>query len=252
MKLSFILIGIFSSYFIVFAQDPSANTFITNAENYFLPSVTDTNSISFKFLPNNFGVDELDKVELFYIGDHFIPHSIHLSNLNNEIYNEFICRATIGYSLGDIIDLGISGVYRNQSIKRFRSINDFGLDLSARIYVGNNIWAGIRGRNLIGFNNIDTLQQRFQSIEMGLSWQASDKLTLAASNTLNLPGRNFFSFNGSYLVNKNIALWFRTWGSEARFSLGVAVNLNGFNLNPNVEYHSKLGFSQSYLIEYLY
>lgn len=87
---------------------------------------------------------------------------------------------------------------------------------------------------------------------MGLSWQASEKIILAASNTLNLPGRNYFSINGSYLLNKNIALWFRTWGSEARFSFGFNVNLSDFNLNSNIDYHSKLGFSQSYLIEYLY
>ncbi|MDC1068814.1 hypothetical protein OAQ99_06625 [Candidatus Kapabacteria bacterium] len=236
----------------LFAFDPSGKTNLTRSSISLNPALIDTNGFGFSYIPNSFKLKELSSVKLYAYYNYLLPQSIIVSNLNNELYNEFVLNYNIGMNFSETYQISTGFTYTNKFIINHISENNYKINLSGRVKVFKNLYAGFYFDNIIGNSSPDTLSDATQYLDMSLAWVLDSSLALSFGATNINPGNSWFSATVFYKFNDSYKLNFKVYGTDLRFQIGFGIRINEFLFSPEFDYHSKLGYSERYLIEYLY
>lgn len=236
----------------IYSNDPTGRSVINRSSNYFLPSLIDSSGFAFSYRPANFGIDELSQISLTWYDRSIIPLSTKFSSYNNEIYNHYVVNINLAYNFDDSYHLAAGGNYQQFIIQGFESESNFTFDLAGMVNATESLSAGFYYQNLFGNSFSDNLNDPTQVLDISMSWLVSDKLVLNLGSTVWIPGRSWFFAATRYKINDYLQAYFRVYGTDTRVSFGLSMSISDFLFNPMLDYHSRLGFSQSYLIEYYY
>jgi hypothetical protein len=236
----------------LFATDPTGESNINKSSNYFLPSVIDSSGFAFSYKPGNFGIDELSEISIIWYDHSIIPLAAKVSSFNNDIYNNYVLNLNLAYNFGDSYHIGLGGKYQQFIIQGFDSQNNFTIDLSGRVNATKELSAGFYYQNLFGNSLSTLLNEPTQVFHISIAWSLSEDLALSFGSTNWIPGRSWFFVATRYKINEYLQSYLRVYGTDMRLNFGISMSISDFLFNPEIDYHSKLGFSQSYLIEYYY
>lgn len=249
-KLKYLLLILFSVKLLAF--DPTGQTLINTSEKSFLPSLQNRSGFGFFYAPGYFGIDELSQLRLTWYDDIFIPSSISISAYSNEIYNNFVFNSNVGYNFENTYQLGGGISYEQFVIKGFDTDTKFSFDLGGIVNVGNSLTAGFHYHNILGNTFSDSLTDPTQVLNLSMAWQPESKFALSIGTTVWIPGRSWFFATARYSIFQDMQAFIKVYGIDSRVNFGVSFSITDFLFNPEMEYHSRLGFSQSYLIEFYY
>ncbi|MCX7611526.1 MAG: hypothetical protein N2043_08080 [Ignavibacterium sp.] len=200
--------------------------------------------IGIYYSPAPFGIKELANGYISYIEPSLYgAFSIGAMTYGFELYRE--TKLLVGYSneFQKKFFYGISINFHNVNIKNYGSDLSYYINIGALAYLLNNLRFGflINNVNRATFSNEKDQIPTYMNI--GLSYDILNELTLNISIDKDLKYAHSFQFGIDYDIIEHLSIRSGFSNNPSNYSAGIGINYSMFNLDYAIFSHSDLGLS---------
>lgn len=226
---------------------------ISIIQNPALLKLIDSGIVNLSFSPSRFGLSELSPLGLFFANNlnKQVRTSASIIGLGNNLYNEFDVGIQTGYIVNKLLTLGFGLEYARLSVKDYSSEFNLFLDFGAVFDFNNSFSAGFSLQNVSrsfftnGNNNVR------QNAIIGLGYSAYSFLDFELNAVISINQSSGFSFASKYNYENVLSMRAAVLSDPLSLETGFFVHIyNPLIFISNIDYHHKLGLSQTFGLAY--